>query len=523
MEYNESSQFINKEVKDKVEILDQCGTTSLAYKTNLNGQCCFIKRLRPELCNDKRYRELFHKEYHTGKKIDSPYVVKYLDIVDDDKELCLIMEYVNGCTLKEKIEKEPEYFKREENIRKLLLQLCEALKALHNANVVHLDINPGNIIISRISNSVKLVDLGFCVSDWNDRSAGTTAMFGSPETVFNEVGEIDARSDIYSIGCLLRYIEDKAGAKLSRSLHNFMARCLSKEKKLRFADCDEAIKALRRQNPIKHAATIAACLILAAVAVTAIITRYEKNRSTTTLTGVEYKVLSHENSTCAVTGGEGKGNNIYIEPEVTIGGKVYQTIAINDSAFKKRDILSVYIPDGVKIIGRGAFNQCDSITTLNLPNSIADYTGAFIEMKGLKRVSFPQTKEISPNAFVSCYSLESIHIPEGVECICLDAFVSCTSLKNVSLPQTLKEIKRGVFYNCTALEEITIPAGVEEIGDYAFYECDSLRAVYCHATTPPRITAIFDSPNVTVYVPAEAVEAYKKDFNWREYNLQPMV
>ena len=100
--------------------------------------------------------------------------------------------------------------------------------------------------------------------------------------------------------------------------------------------------------------------------------------------------------------------------------------------------------------------------------------------------------------------------------------MSCTALKEVSLPQTLTVLERGVFYNCTSLEEITIPATVKEIGDYAFFECSNLHSIYLHATTPPRITAITDTDGVTVYVPAEALDAYKKDFNWRDYDIQPM-
>ena len=80
----------------------------------------------------------------------------------------------------------------------------------------------------------------------------------------------------------------------------------------------------------------------------------------------------------------------------------------------------------------------------------------------------------------------------------------------------------GVFYNCKALKEIVIPEHVNEIGDYAFYNCGSLGRVYCHAMTPPRITAIFNKSSVVVYVPAKALEAYKASFSWGEYNIQPM-
>jgi hypothetical protein len=122
-------------------------------------------------------------------------------------------------------------------------------------------------------------------------------------------------------------------------------------------------------------------------------------------------------------------------------------------------------------------------------------------------------------AFVLCTSLDNVEIPEGVERIELDAFAKCSSLKNVLLPQSLKAIERGVFWECKALQEITIPAGVSEIGDYAFYNCTALTDVYNHAVEPQSITMIFNTPQVTVHVPAQSLEAYKKDFNWRQYNI----
>ena len=126
---------------------------------------------------------------------------------------------------------------------------------------------------------------------------------------------------------------------------------------------------------------------------------------------------------------------------------------------------------------------------------------------------------IGSAAFVLCTSLDGVEIPEGVERIGLDAFAKCSSLENILLPQSLKAIERGVFWECTALKEITIPAGVSEIGDYAFYNCTALRDVYNHAEEPQKITMIFNTPHVTVHVPAASLEAYKKDFNWRKYNI----
>ena len=154
MEQEYSSDFIptNSDIGN-IEILDRCGTTSLAYKASIDGQQYFIKRLRPELCSKECYRSLFYKEYNTGKNINNPYIVKYIALKDDTDGLRIIMEYISGSTLEENIEKEPEYFQQKENVEKLLIQLCQALKALHRENIVHLDITPKNIIIERNKSS----------------------------------------------------------------------------------------------------------------------------------------------------------------------------------------------------------------------------------------------------------------------------------------------------------------------------------------------------------------------------------
>ena len=506
-----------------IERLAPQGGTSEAFIVKADGKNLFMKRLRPEFAGDTKYRTIFEKEYELGRSIESPYFPEYISLNSDKEGMYILMEYVYGKNIEEMIESDPAYFRSTKNIQKLLLQLLEGLEELHRKDILYLDFNPKNIMLTKFGCNVKITDLGFCANAAYHHTMGYTAGFQAPEVEAKRWDAIDAQSDIYSVGMLLNYIKECTGAKFPRRLNSFMLRCLCKDKKGRFANCDEAIQALKRRSTNKIAVTATVGAIAAVTAAVMLSTGNKASNAdepvTVTLHGVEYRIQSHTDLTCEVAGGTGIDYNVYIDPQITIGGNTYRTVAIMDSAFNRSRILSVDIPKGIEVVGHGAFHDCDSIVTINLPSTIRDFNGAFIRMSNVKKISLPGVKAISTAAFVENSSLESIIIPNGVECICRDAFVSCTSLKDVSLPQTLKVIERGVFYNCSALEEITIPASVSEIGDYAFFECSSLRSIYLLATTPPRITAIINTAGVTVHVPAEALNAYKKDFNWREYNL----
>ena len=546
------SGFLNEDIEfESIERLETQGSTSEAFVVKIKGKLYFMKRLRAEFIGDPKYRTLFRKEYEIGSSLSTPYIPEYIRLCDEEENAYILMEYILGENIEEKLVSDPQYFHNGRNIERFLVQLLEGLSMLHKRDIIHLDIKPGNIMLTRFGGNVKITDLGFCANAAYHRTAGYTAGFQAPEVEEKRWDAIDAQSDIYSVGMLLHNIKEHTGAKFPRRICNFMKRCLCKEKKGRFANCDEAIHFLKRGRTNKIAAIATVCAIAASTVAVMLSSGNEASsadgqfllstlphlplassasneansadgQTSVTLHGVEYRILSHKDLTCEVVGGTGIDRNIYIDPEITIGSNTYRTVAIMDSAFNRSGILSVYIPEGIEVIGHGAFHDCDSIVTMNLPSTVRDFNGAFIRMSNVKKISLPGVKAISTAAFVDNSSVESIIIPHGVERICRDAFVSCTSLKDVSLPQTLKVIERGVFYNCRALEEITIPATVSEIGDYAFFECSNLHSIYLHATTPPRITAITNTAGVTVYVPAEALDAYKKDFNWRDYNLKRM-
>ena len=512
-----SSEFILKGKTADVELLDLFGATSIAYKTNIDGQVCFMKKLRPELRNDKRCRDLFYKEYNTGKKISSPYIVKYIDIKDDAHGLCIIMEYVNGCTLKEKIEKEPEYFKQKENIKRLLLQLCEALHTLHNENVVYLDINPCNIMISQTSNNIKLVDLGFCLSDWNDMTAGATSRFGAPEASKSCTGEIDARSDIYSIGCLLQYIQEKTGTELPGYIKRIAKHCLQQEKKQRYANVNEIIRIIKHQKSRTIAKATAITLFAAALIAGFIasglhttISNYigwqcGKYPTKFEADGVFYNITDHAARTVEVTfkGNhpdefeyEYTGNEVNIPQNITYYGRVFSVTSIAGDAFKNPYISKVNIPDGIVTIEQNAFNHCNLNGIIHVPNSVkhigktAFYPILYIEGFDVddnntvydSRDNCQALIETVTNTLLAGGSKSTI--PNTITSIAEKAFTG-TQAKKITIPESVTSIGKAAFVH-SELEEVHLPDNITILEEYLFQRSEKLR----HITLPKKLKEI---------------------------------
>ena len=107
-----------------------------------------------------------------------------------------------------------------------------------------------------------------------------------------------------------------------------------------------------------------------------------------------------------------------------------------------------------------------------------DLDGAYSIRKGVK--------VIANNAFDDCYSLTSINIPDGVTSIGDWAFCGCESLTNINLPDSMASIGHSVFSGCLSLTSISIPDGMTNIGDSAFSGCDSLTSIII----PDSVTSI---------------------------------
>ena len=194
----ESSEFSDiQQTFPDAELLPVGGSTCDCYRVKLYGKLHFMKRLKPELRTDPRYVSALQKEFETGYRLDHPHLVRYVSKGDD----YLMTEYVDGLTLGTFVEENPAYFKSVQNANRFLTQLLEVVGYLHQHQIVHLDLKPSNILITRIGHDVKLADLGYCYTDTYTDTMGRTDKYAAPEQMHGE--QVDARTDIYAIGKLM--------------------------------------------------------------------------------------------------------------------------------------------------------------------------------------------------------------------------------------------------------------------------------------------------------------------------------
>lgn len=151
----------------------------------------------------------------------------------------------------------------------------------------------------------------------------------------------------------------------------------------------------------------------------------------------------------------------------------YDTWDVGDYSpffYKKDDIRTVIILDGVTDIGDSVFFRCTGLTSITIPNSI---TGigfeAFYGCSGLTSITIPDSATyIGRYAFAGCENLKSVNISDSVTCIDSYAFKNCVSLTSITIPDGVKSIEDGVFYACSSLDVINIADSVINIGYEAF-------------------------------------------------------
>ncbi|MBR3884044.1 MAG: leucine-rich repeat protein [Bacteroidaceae bacterium] len=504
----ESSEIIGNKIKfEKAELINAFSSTSHTYKVRINGKSYFMKQLLPEFAKEERYKQMFIKEFEAGKSIDNPYVVKYHSMVHDENGQYLLMDFVNGCNLKEKLECEPAFFKKSANLSKLVLQILEALNALHRSNIIYLDLTPRNIMLTKANNDVKIIDLGYCINDTNDYTAGSTECFRAPECVASNVSNIDARADIYSVGCLLRYIEEN-GIKLPYYLRKIQKRCMEPEKEKRYQYIDEIIAEIKTRKQKRVVAMIAVATIALFLLAPFTLQTFNAYRDYLAWEsgeipdkfeegGIFYRVTNHDARTVEVTYKgdhpdeytyEYKGGSVDIPATVTHIGRTFQVKSIASYFCKNEYVSRMSIAEGVDTIHKNAFTRCILSDTVHIPASVRyigqeaftphAYIKGFVVDEGNSvydsRGGCNAIIETATNTLLS--GCNNTIIPHDIVRIERCAFEYILLSEEIVLPPSIKSIGEYAFY-CANIERMIIPEGVTNIEQYTFQWCEKLQHV----------------------------------------------
>ena len=190
---------------NRYEIVGRIGSGGMAdvYKAmdhKLNRYVA-VKVMKPEFQGDSTFVSKFRREAQAAAGLANPNIVNVYDVGEDQGNYYIVMELVEGITLKEYIEKKGKLSVREAT--SIAIQVCMGLAAAHDQGIVHRDVKPQNIIIST-DGKVKVTDFGIArAASSNTISANAmgSVHYSSPEQVRG--GYSDSRSDIYSLGISL--------------------------------------------------------------------------------------------------------------------------------------------------------------------------------------------------------------------------------------------------------------------------------------------------------------------------------
>ena len=211
------------------------------YRVCKNGRFFVYKALKEEYRGNPLYENLLNKDFNIGFSLSHNNICQYLAKIQHPAiGSCIVMEWIDGCNLEELLHQR----KIDDLLaRKIICEICDALEYMHNKQVIHRDLKPENILITHNGQNVKIIDFGLSDTDsYNTfKAPAGTRIYASPELVAGDV--IDLRSDIWSLGVIIH--------EISRKYHHIAARCMRRDRNMRFSSAVEVKKAILKESSRK--------------------------------------------------------------------------------------------------------------------------------------------------------------------------------------------------------------------------------------------------------------------------------
>jgi len=185
-----------------------------------------VKMLKKEFVNNENIKKRFLAEARSMFRMSHPHVIRVSDLIDEGDTVAFVMEYVEGETLKEYLDRKGALADNE--VREIFSQMLDAVGYVHEQKLVHRDIKPSNFMIDK-KGKVKLMDFGIAkntdqnAAEYTQTGTGMmmgTPMYMSPEQI-TETKSVTAQSDIYSLGVVLWQMVTGKKPYDTKTLSNF--------------------------------------------------------------------------------------------------------------------------------------------------------------------------------------------------------------------------------------------------------------------------------------------------------------
>jgi YVTN family beta-propeller protein len=261
----------------RIELLLGRGGMGAVYRAEevQLGRKVALKVIAPELAEDYRFRERFLRESRIAASLDHPHIVPIFKAGEEDGVLFLAMRYVEGTDLARLVAEEGALAPR--RAVEILEQVAEALDAAHEKGLVHRDVKPSNVLIAKAAGKEHCYLADFGLTKRTASLSGVTAPgdvvgtldYVAPEQITGD--EVDARSDLYSLGCVLyecltgtapfpratdvallwAHVHEEPQRpsqlrpELPKTVDGVLTRALAKERARRYRSCGELVSAAR--------------------------------------------------------------------------------------------------------------------------------------------------------------------------------------------------------------------------------------------------------------------------------------